>query len=146
MEGPRSFWTALWRQPAGPSARLYRYIVFNGLLYLATGIAMLFAPASVLVSVFFLDHLVGYEEGLGRTAGMLLAIVGWFYVMGGRSRSESFALATVVDRFLIPVLLAYLYLRGLPLGIVVPFAILDPLLALGAYVIWRQEWGRSSER
>jgi len=51
---------------------------------------------------------------------MVVVVVGWFYVMGGRTRAHSFCLATVVDRLLIP-------------------AFLDPLLALGAYAIWRRE-------
>jgi hypothetical protein len=139
MDAPRSFWSALWRQPAGPHTRLSRYTVANGVAYLATGIGILLAPATVLVRVFFLDHLVGYEEGLSRAVGLTLAVIGWLYAMGGRTRSESFALATVVDRLLIPLWLAYLYTLGLPLGMVIPFAILDPLLAIGAYVIWRRE-------
>jgi len=89
---------------------------------------------------------VGYEEALGRAAGLLRAVIGWLLLIGGRARSESFALATVVDRIAIPFFLAYLYRAGLPLGIALPFAILDPLLALGAYVIWRRERAPSGGR
>jgi hypothetical protein len=146
MQAPESFWSAHWRQPAGPHSRLSRYTVANGVVYLAIGIGIAFAPAQVLLRAFFLDEFVRHEEVLGRTAGMLLIVIGWFYVMGGRTRSDSFALATVVDRLAIPLFLAYLYRLGLPLGIALPFAILDPVLALGAYLIWRRDRGPRQER
>jgi hypothetical protein len=140
MGDPRSFWSALWSQPAGPHSRLSRYIVANGLLYLAIGAAIYVLPAAVLMRLFFLDHLTGYEDSLARLVGVAVAILGWFYVMGGRTRADSFGLSTVVDRLLVPVLLVPLWLLGTaPPGLVLPFAILDPLLALGAYAIWRQE-------
>jgi len=60
--------------------------------------------------------------------------------MGGRTRADSFGLSTVVDRLLVPVVLVPLWLLGTaPPGIVLPFAILDPLLGIGAYLIWRRE-------
>jgi hypothetical protein len=140
MSAPKSFWPALWLQPAGPRSRLSRYTVANGVLYLAMGAAIYLLPASMLIRLFFLDHLTGYEEGLVRAVGVTVAIIGWFYVMGGRTRADSFGLATVVDRLLVPVLLVLLWLLGMaPPGIALPFAILDPLLGIGAYVIWRQE-------
>lgn len=146
MAASRSFWASLWHQPAGPHSRLSRYTVANGIFYMAVGAGICFGPSALLVRVFFLEHLVGYEEGLSRAAGMLLALVGWLYVMGGRTRSDAFALGTVVDRLLIPLFLAYLLASGLPLGVALPFAILDPLLAIGAYGIWRRERRTSGER
>ena len=140
MDAPRSFWSALWFQPAGPGSRLGRYIVANGVLYLAIGAAVYLLPASALTRLVFVDRLDGYEEGLLRVIGVAVAIIGWFYVMGGRTRAESFGLATVLDRVLLPVLLVPLWALGMAApGMVLPFAILDPLLALGAYAIWRRE-------
>ncbi len=139
MDAPRSFWSALWFQPAGPHSQLSRYTVVNGVLYLAIGAALYLLPASVLIRLFILDHLAGYEEGLARAVGVAVAVIGWFYVMGGRTRADSFGLATVLDRLLIPVLLVPLWLLGMAApGMVLPFAILDPLLGLGAYAIWRR--------
>ena len=146
MGDPRSFWSVLWSQPPGPHSRLTRYVVANGLLYMAIGAGLYLSPASVLVRVFFLPPMSPLEEGLLRASGMVLAIVGWLYVIGGRTRADSFCLATVVDRLLVPVFLVPLWFMGLgPPGLVFPFAILDPALALGAYAIWRrQEAARSS--
>jgi hypothetical protein len=60
--------------------------------------------------------------------------------MGGRTRADSFALATVADRLLIPFLLLPLWRLDLVApGMVLPFVVLDPLLGLGAYAIWRSE-------
>jgi hypothetical protein len=143
METPRSFWSALWQRPAGPRSLLGRYTVANGYLYLAIGAAIYLLPASALMRLFFLEHLTGYEPGLARAVGVGVAVIGWLYVMAGRTGAESFGLATVVDRMLIPVLLLPLWLLGMaPPGLILPFAILDPLLALGAYVIWRRERAR----
>jgi hypothetical protein len=140
MAEPRSFWSALWSQPPGPHSRLSRYIVANGLLYMAIGAGMYLAPVEVLERAFFLPPLSPLEQGLLRALGSVAAIIGWFYVMGGRTRAASFGLATVVDRLLVPVLFVPLWVLGLaPAGLVLPFAILDPVLAIGAYVIWRRE-------
>jgi hypothetical protein len=60
--------------------------------------------------------------------------------MGGRTGAASFGLATVADRALVPVfLLPLLALGEAPASLVLPFAILDPALALGAFLIWRAE-------
>jgi hypothetical protein len=144
MRAPQSFWSTLWSQPPGPHSRLSRFVVANGLLYLAIGLGVCFAPTPVLLRVFFLDRLAGYEEGLARAVGLTLAVIGWLYAMGGRARSDSFALATVADRLLIPLFLAYLHRLGLPLGMVLPFAILDPLLAIATWWIWRRERAREA--
>jgi hypothetical protein len=140
MADPRSFWSVLWSQPPGPHSRLSRYIVANGLLYMAIGASIYLAPSSLLERVFFLPPLTPLEQGLLRGLGSVAAILGWFYVMGGRTRAASFCLATVVDRLLVPFLFVPLWVLGLgPPGLVFTFAILDPVLAIGAYVIWRRE-------
>jgi hypothetical protein len=140
MGDPRSFFSALWSQPSGPHSRLSRYIVANGVLHIAIGATMYLAPAAVLERVFFLPPLSPLEQGLLRALGSVAAIVGWFHVMGGRTRAASFGLATVVDRLLVPVLFVPLWILGLgPPGLVFPFAILDPVLAIGAHLIWRRE-------
>jgi hypothetical protein len=144
MSTPRSFWSTLWLEPAGPRARLSRYIVANGYLYLTISAGLYLLPASVLMRVLFLDHLAGHEEGLLRVIGFAGMVIGWFYVMGGRTRAESFGLATVVDRLLAPVALVPLWLLGkAPPGLVLPFAIVDPLMGLGAYAIWRGDLRQS---
>lgn len=146
MSAPTRFWPALWQQPPGPHSRLSRYVVANGFLYLAIGAGLYLLPAAVLARLFFVGRLAGYEEGLARAVGVTVAIIGWFYVMGGRTRAASFGLATVVDRLLLPLLLLPLWLLGLAApGMILPFAVLDPLLALGALLVWRAERARAKE-
>ena len=89
------------------------------------------------------DHLEGFrmtDVGSIRALGMALMIIGWFYVMGGRTGKASFVLATFVDRLLVPALLVPLWWLGELAGVVaLPFAILDPVLGIGAYLLWRRE-------
>jgi len=109
---------------------------------MAIGAGLYLAPTQALIRLFFLNQLVGYEEGLLRAVGLTVAVIGWLYAMAGRTGSDSFALATVLDRLAIPFLLAYLYRLGLPLGLVLPFAFLDPLLGIATWWIWRRERAR----
>ena len=132
MPASKRFFATLAALPAGGLSPLSRYTVANGVLYMVLGAAMLLGPRSVL-------GLVLAEPGSARLLGMMLTIIGWFYVMGGRTGADSFALATVVDRALVPVVLGGLVLTGqVAAGEVAAFAVLDPLLALGAYLLWRR--------
>ena len=137
---PSSFWSALWAQPFGPHSLLSRYTVANGVLYMVAGLGIFLLPGSVLEILFFVDEFHGQETGMARAIGVCVTVIGWFYIMGGRTRADSFGLSSVVDRLLIPFLLMPLFLTGqVTLGIAHPFSILDPLLGMGAYIIWRRQ-------
>ena len=132
-----SFAKALLAAP--PSTPLSRYTVWNGVFYLCFGLVTYAWPGAV-QTLFLAAPFEAGEEGLVRTVGLLVALIGYFYVMGGRTAADSFGLGTIVDRALVPFLLAPLALWfGVDPHIVVPFAVLDPLLALGAFVIWRRQ-------
>ncbi|TNE88939.1 MAG: hypothetical protein EP330_13085 [Deltaproteobacteria bacterium] len=125
---------------APPLSPLSRYTVANGVLYMVIGVLFVVVPAQWLAFGLMLDGFHGHEEGWARMMGFVLVIVGWFYVMGGRTGATSFALATVVDRALVPFMFGSLYLLDkVALGMVLPVAILDPVLALGAFLIWRSQ-------
>jgi hypothetical protein len=125
---------------APPLSALSKYTVANGLLYIATGSAILFMPADWLALALMLDGWQGYEEGWARMIGFTLAVVGWFYVMGGRTGAASFGLATVVDRAIVPFAMFGLWSTGkVAVGMVIGVGILDPILGLGAYLIWSRE-------
>jgi hypothetical protein len=112
-----------------------QYTTINGLLYLASGLLMLAWPGAV-QTIFMDAAFAGHEEALVRLIGMLLAVVGWLYVFGGRSGARQFVAASVVDRVtLVPITLGALALAGvLPHGMT-PFAILDPALGIGAWLL-----------
>jgi hypothetical protein len=132
------FFAALRATPSADLSPLCRYIVANGLLYLGCGLVLLLVPPQVVEALLF-TSLDGFEPGLVRLVGMSLAVIGWFYVMGGRTGATSFALATVVDRLLVPFVLVPLAVTGaVPPAGVLPVAVLDPVLALGALWIWRR--------
>jgi hypothetical protein len=139
MSSPPSYWSALWARPAALPL-LSRYIIANGILYLAMGAGMYALPASVLMRIFSFEHLEGYEPAFLRMLGIAAIGVGWLYLMGGRTGTVSYGLSCVIDRILVPAALLPIWLAGsAPAGFLLTFAILDPILAIGAYVIWRRE-------
>jgi hypothetical protein len=127
---------------APPLSKLSRYIVANGVFYMLAGLVLFLAPADWVALALLLDGFEGYEEGWARMVGVSLFVVGWFYVMGGRTGATSFGLATVVDRALVPFVMFGLYATGkVAAGMVLGVAVIDPLLAIGAFLIWRSERG-----
>ncbi|MCB9688379.1 MAG: hypothetical protein H6735_25290 [Alphaproteobacteria bacterium] len=134
-----SFFTALWARPPELTA-LSRYTIACGVFYLLTGL-LLFAGAGPIASV--VAAVEGYaitDLGLMRIAGMAVAIIGWFYILGGRSGATSFALATVVDRYAVPLFLVPVWWLGeAPASLALSFAVLDPVLATVALVLWLRQ-------
>src|SRR5262245_7844740 len=122
----------------GPSTPLSRYTTANGMFYIAVGATMLAWPG-VLQTLMMAAPFAAGEAGLIRVVGFTVAIIGYFYVFGGRTGADSFGLATVVDRLLVPAALLPLGLSGaVDPHLVVPFAILDPVLGVGAFIVWRR--------
>lgn len=112
-----------------------RYIVLNGYLYLAGGALLLLWPG-VVQTVFMERAFVGDEASLIRVIGMALAIIGWFYLFGGRSGARQIVAASVLDRLtLVPLVLLPLALMGVFPKVLLPFGLIDPLLGIGAWVL-----------
>lgn len=126
------------RQPVAPPTALSRYTTFNGILYVLTGLTFMLWPYCL--------ELVGHppltvaSAGPIRGVGISVIYIGSFYIWGARSRFVPISLASVVNRvFLGPVLilpLVYLKLMEPMLGI--PFCVLDVVLGVGMYVVWKQ--------
>jgi hypothetical protein len=134
-----TFLDALRETPATAPSRLSQYTVWNGYAYLAMG-ALFYAAPAVLLLVPGFPPFAGHDEGLIRALGLTVAIIGWFYVFGGRSQSTAFGLSTVVDRLLLPLFLAPLIVtEAIPVPLGAAFAVLDPVLGFGAWWIWRSE-------
>ena len=115
---------------------LGRYTQANGVLYAVMGLALFSFPQ--LFQSIGADDFEAGERGLVRTLAFVLIVIGWFYVMGGRTAADSFGLSTVVDRVIIvPAFLVPLAASGaVDPAIVLPIAILDPVLGLGALAVW----------
>ncbi len=121
----------------GPATPLSRYIVMNGVLYVVFGVIVLAWPR--VTYLMGADDFLPGQSGLVRVLGFVMTVIGWFYIMGGRTGATSFGLASVVDRAIVPFALCGLALSGaVDWGLILGFAILDPVLALGAYLIWRR--------
>ncbi len=112
-----------------------KYTALNGVVYLGTG-ALFIAWPGVTQTLFMDAAFVGHEGGLMRMIGLTLAVIGWLYLFGGRSGARQIVAASVVDRLVfVPVVLVPLAMAGVFPHLLVTLAILDPLLAVGAWVL-----------
>ena len=129
-----SFFGDLLEKPAHLSTAS-KYSVINGYIYLALGAMFIVWPGSV-QAIFMDAPFAGHESALFRVLGMAVAVIGWLYVFGGRSGSRAFGPASVLDRVvLVPAVLVPLAMAGVFPHTLGAFAILDPTLAIGAWVL-----------
>jgi hypothetical protein len=112
-----------------------KYTVMNGVLYLGTGVLFIVWPG-VVQTIFMDAPFVGNEGALFRIVGLLLVVVGWLYLFGGRSGARQAVAASVIDRLLfVPVVLLPLAMAGVFPHLLVALAILEPTLAIGAWIL-----------
>ena len=112
-----------------------KYTAMNGLIYLAIGALLLIWPG--MVQTIFRDAaFVGNEAALFRIVGMNLMVIGWLYLFGGLSGGRRIVAASVLDRVvLVPLVLIPLAISGVFPHILLAVAVLDPTLALGAWLL-----------
>jgi hypothetical protein len=112
-----------------------KYTVMNGVLYFGTG-ALFIAWPGLVQNVFKDPAFVGHEAALFRVIGLLLVVVGWLYVFGGRSGAPQAPASSVIDRLIfVPVVLLPLVFAGVFPHLFLALAILDPTLAIGAWIL-----------
>ena len=115
-----------------------KYTLANGLLYLACGLIIMIWPG-IAQAVFGESEFSAHEEGLARVIGMLTIVVGWLYAFGGRTGGRQFVAATIVDRIcLVPFALGSVAMTGVFPRMLLTFAVLDPALAIGAWLLLRK--------
>ena len=129
-----SFINDLLEKPANLSTAS-KYAVINGFIYLGIGAVLIVWPG--VVQTLLRDRaFVGDEGALFRVIGMCLGVIGWLYVFGGRSGARQFTPASILDRLvLVPAVLVPLAIAGVFPLTLMAVAILDPTLAIGAWVI-----------
>jgi hypothetical protein len=116
-------------------SRASKFTIACGLFYCANGLLLLTWPGAI-QTLFFDPPFAGREESLVRLIGLLLALVGWFYIFGGRSGGRQVVAASVLDRLiLVPAVLVPLALTGVFPHLLLTFAVLDPLLAAVAWYL-----------
>jgi hypothetical protein len=112
-----------------------KYSALNGFIYLGLGAMFVVWPGAV-QTVFMDPPFVGHERALFRVIGMAVMVIGWLYLFGGRSGAKQFGPASVLDRILlVPAVLVPLVIAGIFPHVLCAFAILDPALGIGAWVL-----------
>jgi hypothetical protein len=114
-----------------------RLHLLEGAFYMLVGATWYMWPGSVQVLMRAPPFQSVGEVGLVRSLGMLLAVIGYLYIFGARTGQDRFGVATILDRLLVPVLLVPLVIRGeLTPQAGLPFAVIDPVLGIGAWVVY----------
>ena len=107
-----------------------KYTAMNGLIYLGFGALVLIWPG--MVQTIFRDAaFVGNEAALIRVTGMTVMVIGWLYLFGGLSGGRRIVAASVLDR----VVLVPLAIAGVFPHFLLAFAVLDPTLGIGAWLL-----------
>lgn len=133
-----SFFGDLLATPADRST-VSKYSAMNGALYIGLGGLLLAWPGAV-QTIFRDAPFVGNEGALFRVIGMAVVVIGWLYVFGGRSGARQFGPASVLDRVtLVPLVLVPLVLAGVFPRTLGAFAILDPALGVGAWLLHKRQ-------
>ena len=127
MEKRSGFLDTLMALPAGGQSKLAKFVSLQGIFYMVVGAAMSVCPSGLLALI---SGMPTEQLGLVRVCGFMVVLIGWFYFFGGRTGADSFAMATVADRLVVPiVLMAMVLLADVSLQLAAPFAVLDPVLA-----------------
>ena len=112
-----------------------KYTAMNGLIYLALGALLLIWPGAV-QTIFRGAAFVGNEAALIRVMGMSVMVIGWLYLFGGLSGGRRIVAASVLDRLvLVPLVLVPLAIAGVFPHFLLAFAVLDPTLGIGAWLL-----------
>jgi hypothetical protein len=137
-------WARLLFSKAPPHTPLTRYLAWNGAVYLLLGATFYAWPASAQVVLRAPPFQAG-EAGLVQAVGVAIAVIGYLCIFGARTGQDRFAVATILDRLIVPVLLVPLVVTGrLSPELGLPFAVLDPVLAIGAWVVHARSRARSA--
>ncbi len=123
-----------------------KYTVLNGAFYMCAGVLLITWPGAT-QAVFMDRAFVGDEAALIRVVGLTVVVIGWLYLFGGRSGARQIVAASVVDRLLfVPAVLGPLAIAGVFPHLLGAFAIVDPALGIGAWVIAADRSGVGQSR
>jgi hypothetical protein len=110
-----------------------------GWLIMLEGTLMLLSPAGV-AAILHLPTLVEQAENYFRLIGLLVGGLGMIYVVSGRLDAEGFIFASLLDRPLVPLVMATLwYLKLIPWQLALAFSIQDFGSFLWTLLTWRKE-------
>ena len=120
-------------------SRSARTVEIYGWALLVEGGLILVGPA-IVAGLLQLPEFTEQGERYFRILGLLVAGVGLLYTVSGRMNAEGFVFATLIDRPLVPVIMAILWYRGIvPVALGAVFAAQDFGTFLWTLAAWRQE-------
>jgi hypothetical protein len=122
-------------------SRAARTVELFGWLILVESQFMLFAP-HLAAALLQLPPLVEQAANYFRLVGLLVGGLGMLYVVSGRMNAEGFVFASLLDRPLVPIIMAVLWHFGIIPG---PLALAFSIQDLGSFLwtlcTWRSESG-----
>jgi len=119
-----------------PAAKTVEYF---GWLMLAESAVLLFAPHFV-AQVLHLPALSEQAANYFRLVGLLVGGLGMLYVASGRLNAEGFVFASLLDRPMVPPVMAVLwYLDIIPSPLALLFAVSDFSSFLWTLLTWRAQ-------
>ena len=123
-----------------------RTVELFGYIELTLGLLVLFVPA-FMASLLSLPTLSQQTENYVRLVGLLVSGLGTLYIVAGRLNAQGFVFASLVDRPMVPLIMAVLWYKGiLPGPLALAFSISDFGSFLWTFAAWRAEsrGGRSA--
>jgi uncharacterized protein YjeT (DUF2065 family) len=119
--------------------RTARTVEWFGWLCLVEGIALMFAPR-VVAALLQIELTADQAVDWFRVIGLLASGVGMLYVVSGRVNSHGFAFASLLDRPLVPPIMATLWYLGIvPASLAIVFSVQDFGGFLWTLSAWRAE-------
>ena len=119
-----------------------RTVEVFGWLLLAEGAVVLIAPHFV-ASVLQLPPLVEQAANYFRLVGLLACGLGMLYLVSGRLNAEGFVIASLLDRPLVPPVMAVLWSSGIVPG---PLALLFSVQDFGGFLWTLAAWRADRRR
>jgi hypothetical protein len=124
---------------ADGQSRAAKTVEYFGWLMLFESAVLLFAPHFV-AQVLHLPALSEQAANYFRLVGLLVGGLGILYVASGRLNAEGFVFASLLDRPLVPPVMAVLwYLDIIPGPLALLFAVSDSLSFLWTLTAWRAQ-------
>jgi len=124
-------------------SRASKTVEMYGWLILAEGILIFLFPEHVALLLRFgpLDH---GGSMFFRVVALLVAGIGMLYFVSGRMNAEGFVFATLLDRPLVPPIMAVLWYSGkLPGSLALLFAVQELVSFSWTLLTWRAEFRRN---
>ncbi len=120
-------------------ARSARTVEIFGWIMFAESAVLMLAP-HFSAALLGLPPLTEQAANYLRLAALLVGGLGMLYIVSGRLNAQGFVFATLLDRPLVPPIMALLWWLGIVPGVLaVLFALSDGLSSLWTYFAWRRE-------